>query len=290
MPAGPGEAVRQDLEQFGLNGYEARVLLALLRCGSGTAADLARLSGVPRTSVYSVLPELAARGVAEQLPGKMAVWVSPGRDEVLERLYLAQEERLQALRARMEQTRRSLERLGADNDSAGLPRIHFLQGAARSKRLYDRLLAEAVAEVLVFNLPPYASGPPESNPAVIDALARGVRIRALYQSGELGGPGAESFRTGIEGFHRAGVEGRVVDEIPAKLIVADRRVAMLATPAPDGEFPTALHIEHPRIAAMQADAFEHRWAHSRPYVALRQGMNEAQEEAFTSSAESITTG
>lgn len=262
----PGEAVRQDLEQFGLNGYEARVLLALLRSGSATAAELARVAGVPRTSVYPVLQELAARGLAEQVPGKTVVWVSPGRDEILERLYLAEEERLHMLQARMEQTRRSLELLGAENETGPLPYLHFVYGAAHAKRLYDRLLIEAKDEVVVFNLPPYSWPVGQTNFAVFEALRHGVEIRALYQESELVGPNAESVRIAVENFHRAGVKGRIVDHVPAKLVVADRNVALLGGPTTNEEFPTILHIEEPGIAAMQAAAFDQWWASSRPYV------------------------
>ncbi len=262
-----GEAVRQDLEQFGLNGYEARVLLALLRLGSASAADLARVAQVPRTSVYPVLQELAGRGLLEQVPGKTVLWVSPGRDEVLDRLYLAQEERLHMLRARKEQTRRSLERLGAESEPGPLPYLHFAYGSAQARRLYDRLMLEAKEEVVVFNLPPYSWPEGETNLAVVAALRRGVRIRGLYQESGLMGAGSNTFRRGVEDFHAQGVEGRVVDEIPAKLVVADRRVALMGSPEAGGEYPTILHVEHPGMAAMQAAAFDQLWESSRPYVA-----------------------
>lgn len=52
--------LRSDLEALGCSGYEAAVLMALMRLGSANALQLARLARVPRTSVYQVLESLSS--------------------------------------------------------------------------------------------------------------------------------------------------------------------------------------------------------------------------------------
>ena len=265
--AGP-EAFRREFEELGLSSYEARVLLALMRLGSANTLQLARLSGVPRTSIYQVLDELSTKRVAERVPGDgPAVWASPGHEEVLSRLDELVEERLRAHRARTARLRDTLANAFPDKPSVALPYVHIIHGVDRTKAAYDRLLGEAETEILVVNRPPYSWVPGHVNTAVLDALERKVRARVLYRAAEWEDPDAEAFRREMEIYHRAGVEGRVVDELPVKLAVFDKKVALTAMTdpvVPQVGYPTSLLIEHPGFAAVQADAFDHRWERARP--------------------------
>ncbi|SFS79597.1 TrmB family transcriptional regulator [Halostagnicola kamekurae] len=59
-----GSAV-EAFERLGLTGYEAKVFIALHRLGSGTARDVAEITDVPRSQVYSVAENLERRGLLE---------------------------------------------------------------------------------------------------------------------------------------------------------------------------------------------------------------------------------
>lgn len=52
-------------EQLGLTSYEAKVFIALHRLGAGTARDVAEITDVPRSQVYSVAESLEDRGLLE---------------------------------------------------------------------------------------------------------------------------------------------------------------------------------------------------------------------------------
>ena len=83
---------------------------------------------------------------------------------------------------------------------------------------------------------------------------------------------AEGFRAAIARYHDAGVEGRLVEELPIKLAIADRRTALLAMTdpvLPDIGFPTTLLVEHPGFATLQAEAFERLWETAKPLDAQR---------------------
>ncbi len=267
------ETLRREFEELGLTPYESRVLLALLSLGSTNTLRLARASGVPRTSTYQVLEDLRIKRLAERLPGDgPALWASPSSDEVLDRLDAAHEERLRQHRLRSERVRQMLAEHIPESPVVALPYVHLIFGMSDVKSNYERLLGEAEEEVLVFNRPPY-SWKPENVNALVVRLAGRLATRVLYQAPQVEDPGADSFRRAMEAYHAAGVEGRVVDDLPIKLAVFDRRVALitLVDPAPiEVGFPTALLIEHAGLAALQADAFEHRWGTARSYPSLRE--------------------
>ena len=58
----------EKMQEYGLTEYEARTYLALLDLGVATARDIANLSRVPRTKIYSVLDDLHAKSLAEIIP------------------------------------------------------------------------------------------------------------------------------------------------------------------------------------------------------------------------------
>ena len=51
--------------ELGLTEYEARVYVALLRLGTGTAREIAETAGVPRTRIYDSVEALSERGLVD---------------------------------------------------------------------------------------------------------------------------------------------------------------------------------------------------------------------------------
>jgi sugar-specific transcriptional regulator TrmB len=267
--AGPlPERLVHEFEQLGLSPYEARILLAVMRLGSGNTAQLSAISGVPRTSTYQILEELNRKGLAQRLAvDGPAVWGSPGREAIFDRMDAAEEERLREHRNRTTQLRELVAETFPDDSTGAGPYVHIIQGARHVSRLYDRLVAEAREELLVFNRPPYSQGADRVNPTVIEALQGGLRSRVLYEREQWNDPSSDRFREAMGSYHQAGVEARLVDELPLKLAVVDRKVALLAMAdpvLPEIGFPTTLLVEHPGYASLQADAFEQRWSTGTP--------------------------
>ncbi|MFA5872060.1 MAG: helix-turn-helix domain-containing protein [Parcubacteria group bacterium] len=58
------------IESVGLRDKEAKVYLALLELGKGTATEVAKNAGLKRSIVYVILEDLMKRGLASQLPDK----------------------------------------------------------------------------------------------------------------------------------------------------------------------------------------------------------------------------
>lgn len=267
------DKMRQEFEQLGLSGPEARVLTALLYCGTGSAGTIAAAADIPRPNVYPVLDTLVAKGVADVLAGKVAKWTTPGPARVLERLCDIQRERLSDCERRAEQMGELLAKVLPGDDGAPRPYVHLLADAAQVKRTYDELLAKSEFELLMFTRPPYAVPLGRPNPAVIEALARRVVMRVLYPKSQVEDPEADAWRAEMAAYHDAGVEGRVVDELPIKLSIFDRKTVLVAMSDVSGHesgYPAFLLVEHHGYAAVQVTAFEQYWARSRRYP-LRRG-------------------
>lgn len=272
QPGGDGRATPSlldtlcaDLEVLGLNGSEARVLVALLQVNCATGSELSRLSKVPRTAVYPVLDQLRMKQVVEAVPGPKTQWVSIGSEEALRRLFAGEEERFGKAQAAVERARWTLEELARDEPAMSFASLEILRAPAQLSRVYDRLLATAQSEVLVANKGPY--GRVEVEPAVMEMLARGVATRALYQQPEVDDPEYESLLDVAAVYRQAGVEERVVESLPMAFAVFDRKEVLFSLDGPD-DAPNydlvPVHVLDPGFAASQVATFEHFWARGRP--------------------------
>jgi HTH-type transcriptional regulator, sugar sensing transcriptional regulator len=65
------------LQQLGFNGSEARVYVTLLQHGPLSGYELAKVSGVPRANVYSVLQKLEGRGAVTRLDKRAGTRYAP---------------------------------------------------------------------------------------------------------------------------------------------------------------------------------------------------------------------
>ena len=82
------------LEKLGFNTKESEVYLAILKQGKVTHAEVAKITGINRTTVYSIAKELAAKGVVTEDLGspKTSLLALPPQD--LENIIFKEEKKL----------------------------------------------------------------------------------------------------------------------------------------------------------------------------------------------------
>jgi DNA-binding CsgD family transcriptional regulator len=123
---------------------------------------------------------------------------------------------------------------------------------------YSRLEHRATTDFVAFDRPPYVVASNESTQRV--ALGRGVRWRAVYTVASISADGS------WQGVHRLGADGeeaRITHDLPVKLAVADRRVALVSI-GHDPDRPEALVTESEPLVAALYDLFEARWRSALP--------------------------
>jgi DNA-binding CsgD family transcriptional regulator/predicted transcriptional regulator len=140
-----------------------------------------------------------------------------------------------------------------------------LTGHAAVGDWYSRLQHRARGEFLAFDRPPYVVATNES--VERGALNRGVHWRAIYTVASFTVDGS------LQGVHRLGADGeeaRVTHDLPVKLAIADRQVALVSVGPLDDPTaePEALLTESPALIAALCDLFESRWRAAVPVPAL----------------------
>ena len=100
----------------------------------------------------------------------------------------------------------------------------------------------------------------EAGAREIAALKRGVKMRTLYQHAARRGADTRKYVAAVTA---AGAEVRTLDEFFNRLIVVDRRIAII--PSHEG-MNAAMVISDPSLVNYLVDMFERHWERARPFT------------------------
>jgi DNA-binding CsgD family transcriptional regulator len=138
--------------------------------------------------------------------------------------------------------------------------IEVITGAAALRQHLRQIQDHARHEMLWFCKAQYVAMPSGSNRAEYDALARGVTYRVVYERDFFDDAGAvDNVAEGV----RAGEVARTVPQLPLRLAVADRSVAVcpLVPGGPGGgnDEPTAALVRSSSLLDALVALFERYW-------------------------------
>ena len=137
-----------------------------------------------------------------------------------------------------------------------------IRGAATIQTFLDSLVADAEEELLTAQ-PQDRRGVKqlaEVTAREIALLKRGVRTRTLYQHAARRGADTRKYVAAVS---TAGAEVRTLDEFFNRLIVVDRRIAVI--PSHEG-LNAAMVISERSMVGYLVDMFERHWERARPFT------------------------
>ena len=137
----------EKMMEYGLTEYEARTYLALLQLGVASARDVANLSRVPRTKIYSVLDDLHAKQLAEIIPERPKKYGVVPFDTYLRTF----EREYKAKLAKIEEDKKTLMAAFASREAPGAEKAGSFQVLKGRKNVLNRkyeMVGRAAAEVL----------------------------------------------------------------------------------------------------------------------------------------------
>jgi sugar-specific transcriptional regulator TrmB len=246
------------LTRLGLTSYEAKAYLALIRRDSSTAAEVARLAGVPRQRIYDVLASLLEKGLTSTRPGRVVKYAATAPSQAIERLVNEHRERLSDLER---DAKGMLEHLGpayaaGQGHTDPLEYIEVLRDRGAINERFDELQSQIKDEILVFTKPPYATPPQEEVKGL--EVSREHKACSVYEFSIFDDPATIE---GVRRFIEAGEEARFVPELPLKLVIIDETIVMfgMEDPVAGGSEMTIVVVEHPQLAKILKIAFSSVW-------------------------------
>lgn len=257
-----GRESAQDDKPLDLPGVDhlgESVYLAVLMAGRIRAREVAAKLGLDEPTTFARLEELRSAGLVTRL-------------ESADPEYSAVDPRF-AVRALAEQLSEQTQRLreaipaladhfdAAATSSADVPQSMFVTDPDAVAGWYARLQHQAEREFLAFDRPPYVAA--SFDPFESAVLARGVQWRAIYT--------VSSFDEGatweeVGALAEQGEQSRITDDLPIKLVVVDRAVALVSLSLEPGEVVALVTHALPLVAAL-CTLFEYEWARAVPLTA-----------------------
>ncbi|MBG0851558.1 helix-turn-helix transcriptional regulator [Streptomyces spinoverrucosus] len=246
------------LAAIGLDGTHESAYRALVAVGAADVSDLARRLTLGEHDTERALRRLERHGLAAQSSARPGRWVAAPPGVALGAL-------LTQRRHELEQAELAAALLAEEYRAAAAePAVHDLVevviGAAAVTQRFLQLQLGATDEVcaLVTGTPVAVTG--EENHAEEQAAARGVRYRVVVERAVLDQPDGVTELGAALG---RGEEVRVVDQVPTKLVVADRALALVPLTSPTAE-PAALVVHASGLLELLAGLFESVWREALP--------------------------
>lgn len=131
----------EELRRFGLNEKEAILYLALLELGESNIGQLAKKSGIKRTTVYDVLDALKSKGLASEIQKDKKMLYSAKDPRSLETALDEKKERLHKMLPEL---------LSIANFLDNKPKIRFYEGGEGIKEVYRDTLRYPDQELLAW--------------------------------------------------------------------------------------------------------------------------------------------
>lgn len=247
---------------MGVTPLEERAYRLLLRHEGLSSAELARRLALTTRQVAGVLRTLGDKGMASHTPDRPPRYFAAPPGVAIETL-IATSQRDEEQRQR--RARAAIATLAAAGTG----------GVVRDERLVEILSPSATAQLFVqmhrtvreellslTRRPMLVSNVDEPDHLLFEALARGVRCRALIDSDLLTMPGwTEHMRDNAA----RGEECRIAAALPFKLVIADRRMAIIPLDLRQPGGPVLLVRPSSLLDAL-CEIFDMLWRAATPYT------------------------
>lgn len=250
------------LAPLGLGEIESALYLHLLSAPRSTAAQLAALDGSTAARIRPGLGRLADAGLITRLAGSPVRYVAAPPEAAVGSLATRRQHELEELRAHVRSL--ALRFQGAD---AGHPSelVELVEGREAQLNRVEQMQLGAEEEMQVIDCPPYFSSP-GINPIEFQLLRRGISCRVIYDA-----PSLEGRMPFVQECIAAGEEARSLPSVRMKMLIADRRGAMIPLNFESTESMAALFVHPSPLLTALVTCFDLLWERATPLAVSRKG-------------------
>ncbi|MFF6784598.1 helix-turn-helix domain-containing protein [Streptomyces sp. NPDC012510] len=247
------------LGAIGLNETHESAYRALVSVGAADVPDLARRLTLREHDTERVLRRLERHGLAAQSSARPGRWVAAPPGVALGALLTQQRHELE--KAELAAAMLAEEYRTNSAEPAAHDLVEVVIGSAAIAQRFLQLQLGATEEVcaMVTGAPIAVSGP-ENDPAEEQATGRGVGYRVVVERAVLDeDSGLTELSAALDRDERV----RVLDEVPTKLVIADRALAMVPLTTQTAE-PAALVVHASGLLELLSGLFESVWRQALP--------------------------
>lgn len=271
--------ILDEVKKIGLNGYEAKVYLALFERNSLSVSEISQISRVPKSRIYDTLDSLMVEGLAILKPGKHKRYsaASPAffKEKFINRIeenYAEQKKTVEKTALTLQKNYESRIEKGFDETNP-LNYIEIIKDPHQIHMTFMKLISEAKEEILVLSKPPYSVSGEGIKEQWLEqdkmALGKNVTIRGIVEISKDKEELKWKYEDHIKNSGQKD-EMRVIAELPMKMALFDGKIAMLPLEDPifAGNSLTTQVVRHPALAETLKISFETLWERADDYHTL----------------------
>lgn len=260
------------LSVLGLDEAELAAYRMLVTGPSGTAMEVSGALGVSVGKATRVIASLEAKGLVARSGTAIDHVVASPPDIALGALIVEHQEGIRQAELEMRALR---ERYLAASSSRAEQVVDVVRGREAVRQRFNQLQRGARREVLEFVKGDVVAVSVDENVEEEAAISRGVTYRFLLERQTLERPG---LMAAVSESIRDGVELRVTRELPIRLIVVDREIAMIPLAgATDDQSGGALLLRAGGLLDLAVSLFEVKWRDATRLDAVVDGAVEGSE-------------
>ncbi|WP_181449175.1 TrmB family transcriptional regulator [Nonomuraea aridisoli] len=244
------------LEIVGVSAFDERVYREVLACPGITVRELARRSRESTGRIQASLARLRDKGLVSRMWGRAPRWMAMSPGTAIRSLARSLRGELDRLSDTADELEAAFRAAGPVGDAAG--QFEVLAGPEELGRWFVRLHREAEKEVLTLDRPPYVLD--YRNPLQSERLRAGVRYRTIYAPEALQHEGALSE---LDAQIQAGEAARVLPGLPLKMVIADRRLALMPLHV-QPPLTRSVVIQGSTMVVALVELFERLWREAHP--------------------------
>ena len=257
-------ATERPLESLGIGAAEESAYVALLDHPEATLAELSSALAWSPRKVQRLLDALQAMGLVTVAAGEPRRFVPASPDIAIEAILSRREGALRRARAEIQRLQQRA------TEGAGRTRqiIELITTHEAERHVFEQIQHAARHELIFLARPPILiAGPEQPSETQVAAITRGVRYRSIADQAFLAIPGVVAR---IRADMRAGEEVRVVSELPLKMVMADRNVALIPLNLESPDSPSLLVRSSALLDALYS-MFEILWDRAAPIAVTPEG-------------------
>lgn len=252
-------AMKRDfpLHALGITALEQRVYEALLANPGAALSDVARHLRSTRSMTARTLKSLEIKGLTNRLPERTPRYFPTPPDVAVDLLFTKRQDELQRARVVAQQWQ-GRQRPASDSEQP----IEIVSGRDAIMHRFQHMHRSSHDEIVCLERPPYVvSATYRYADVQQDAMARGVGLRTIIDTSVLDIPGKlESLRRNIAN----GEHIRVLPRMPLKLLIADRRLALVPLSLEQAR-DIALVLRTSLLLDALCELFEILWERATPF-------------------------
>ncbi|HET7306993.1 MAG TPA: helix-turn-helix domain-containing protein [Gammaproteobacteria bacterium] len=266
-----GVTETQSLEVLGVGESEERAYRWLLTHAGATADDLARALSITSRKSRQLLDVIEAKGLATHSPERPRRYLPSAPDIALGALFHQQQKALLGTQHTIQQLQEQANSAQRGDEQEQM--VELITSSDAERQIIEQMERTVEHEFITLMRTPmritqYDVSAEEYNKRTQrDAQARGVRYRSVVDSELLGLSG---YLGGVRSDMEAGEEVRVIANLPLKLILADRRLALIPLNLRRLDSP-ALLVRSSTLLDALYELFEMFWERAAPISFARAG-------------------